>query len=77
MLHQPWGGTRGTAADISIQRRGDRAAQAVDLNEILAKHTGQPLDRIEEDTDREFYMGAEDAKDYGIVDEVLTGNPAK
>ena len=47
------------------------------INEILSEHTGQPLERIEQDADREFYMSAEDAKEYGIVDEVLTGNPAK
>jgi ATP-dependent Clp protease protease subunit len=76
MLHQPWGGLEGTAADIGIH-----AEEMVKLkqwiNEILAEHTGQPLDRIEVDADREFYMSAEDAKEYGIVDEVLTGNPDK
>ena len=76
MLHQPWGGLEGTAADIGIH-----AEEMVKLkqwiNEILAEHTGQPLERIEEDADREFYMSAQDAKEYGIVDEVLTGNPGK
>jgi ATP-dependent Clp protease protease subunit len=76
MLHQPWGGLEGTAADIGIH-----AEEMVKLkqwiNEILAAHTGQPLERIEVDADREFYMSAEDAKDYGLVDEVLTGNPEK
>lgn len=71
MLHQPWGGMEGTAADISIH-----AEEMVKLkqwiNEILAAHTGQPLERVEEDADREFYMSAQDAKEYGIVDEVLT-----
>ena len=71
MLHQPWGGTRGTAADISIQAEEIMRLKR-HLNEILAQHTGQPLARIEADTDRDFYMGGEEAKAYGIVDEVLT-----
>ncbi|MHC4591627.1 MAG: ATP-dependent Clp protease proteolytic subunit, partial [Planctomycetota bacterium] len=77
MLHQPWGGLEeGTAADISIH-----AEEMIKLkqwiNEILAKHTGQPLERIEEDADREFYMSAEDAKEYGLVDEILSPDDAK
>lgn len=76
MLHQPWGGMEGTAADISIH-----AEEMVKLeswiNNILAKHTGQPLERIAEDTDREFYMSAEEAKAYGIVDEILTAPEKK
>ena len=71
MLHQPWGGTRGTAADISIQAE-EILRLRKHLNEILAAHTGQQLDRIEADTDRDFYMGAQEAKSYGLVDEVLT-----
>ncbi|MBI3333036.1 MAG: ATP-dependent Clp endopeptidase proteolytic subunit ClpP [Candidatus Omnitrophica bacterium] len=72
MIHQPWGGTQGAASDISIQakeilRMRDR------LNEILAKHTGQPMEKIQKDTDRDFFMSAEDAKAYGIVDEVIRG----
>jgi len=70
MLHQPWGGMEGTAAEISIQ-----AEEMVKLkgwiNDILAKHTGQPKERIEQDVDQEFYMSAEDAKEYGLIDEVL------
>ena len=72
MIHQPWGGTQGAAADISIQakeilRMRDR------LNEILATHTRQPLERIQKDTDRDFFMSAEEAKAYGVVDEVIKG----
>ena len=71
MLHQPWGGMEGTAAEISIH-----AEEMVKLkqwiNQILAKHTGQPLKQVEKDWDHEFYMSAEDAKAYGLVDEVLT-----
>ncbi len=74
MLHQPWGDMEGTAADISIH-----AEEMVKLkkwiNEILAEHTGQPLERIEKDADREFYMSAQEAKDYGLVDDVLSAPP--
>jgi len=70
MIHQPWGGVQGQAADISIQakeilRLRDR------VNEILAQHTGKPLAAITTDTDRDFYMSAQEAKDYGLVDEVV------
>jgi len=71
MIHQPWGGTRGTAADISIEAEEIMRLKS-DLNDILARHTGQELSRIETDSDRDFYMGAEEAREYGIVDEVLT-----
>jgi len=71
MLHQPWGGARGTAADISIQAEEILRLKR-SLNEILVKHTGQPLEKVEADADRDFYIGAEEAVAYGIVDEVLT-----
>jgi ATP-dependent Clp protease protease subunit len=71
MLHQPWGGTQGTAADISIQAE-EMLRLKSELNRILAKHTGQPLDRIETDTDRDFYMSADEACKYGLIDEVVT-----
>ena len=76
MIHQPWGGIQGAAADISIQakeilRMRDR------LNGILSRHTGQPLEKIQRDTDRDFFMSAEEAKAYGIVDEVIKEKPAK
>jgi ATP-dependent Clp protease protease subunit len=72
MIHQPWGGVQGAAADISIQaneilRLRDR------INELLAKHTGQPLEKIRKDTDRDFFMSAQEAKEYGIIDEVVIG----
>ena len=70
MIHQPWGGAHGTAEDIRIQ-----ADEIVKLkrvtNEIIAKHTGQEIKKVEKDTDRDFFMSAEDAKAYGIVDEVV------
>jgi ATP-dependent Clp protease protease subunit len=70
MIHQPWGGVQGQASDISIQakeilRTRDR------LNEILAFHTGKPLEVIARDSDRDFFMSAEEAREYGLVDTVL------
>jgi ATP-dependent Clp protease protease subunit len=70
LLHQPWGGMQGTASDISIHAE-ELLRTKKQLNEILAKHTGQPIDRIETDTDRDFYMSAAEAKTYGLVDNVL------
>jgi len=70
MLHQPWGGVHGQATDISIQAN-EILRLKERLNNILAKHTGQDLARIEEHTDREFFMGADEAKDYGLVDMVV------
>ena len=70
MIHQPWGGTQGTASDISIQAK-EILRMREEINKILAKHTGQPLERIEKDTDRDYFMSAQEAKDYGLVDEVL------
>lgn len=73
MIHQPWGGTQGQAADISIQAKEIlRLRQR--LNQILSNHTGKSLNVIEKDTDRDFFMSAEDAKEYNIVDEVFSGN---
>jgi ATP-dependent Clp protease protease subunit len=70
MLHQPWGGMKGTATDISIQAEEILRMKKC-LNEILVKHTGQPLKRIEEDVDRDYYMSSQEAKTYGLVDEVI------
>ncbi len=70
MIHQPWGGTQGTASDILIQSRELKRYKQV-LNEILAKHTGQDLATIEVDTDRDYFMTAIQAKEYGLVDEVI------
>jgi ATP-dependent Clp protease, protease subunit len=71
MLHQPWGGLRGTAADISIHAEEMvRVKEA--LNQILNRHTGQALEKVTADTDRDFFMSATQAREYGIVDEVLT-----
>ena len=70
MIHQPWGGAEGQATDINIQAQEILRLRAR-LEEILAKHTKQPLDKIKKDTDRDFFMSAEEAKKYGIVDEVV------
>ncbi len=71
MIHQPWGGVEGAAADISIQAQEILRMRAK-LEEILAHHTKQPLDKIKKDSDRDFFMSAEEAKAYGIVDEVIS-----
>jgi len=76
MIHQPWGGAQGAASDISIQAR-EILRLREKLNEILVKHTGQPLDKVEKDTDRDYFMSAEEGKAYGIVDEVIYGKPKK
>jgi ATP-dependent Clp protease protease subunit len=70
MIHQPWGGIQGQAADIEIHAKELLVLRAR-MNEILAKHTGQPLKKIERDTDRNFFMSAEESKKYGIIDEVI------
>lgn len=70
MIHQPWGGVQGTAADISIQ--ADEILRLKQrLSEIVAKHTGKDLDQVSRDSDRDYYMGAEEAKDYGLIDEIV------
>ncbi|BAL25241.1 ATP-dependent Clp endopeptidase proteolytic subunit ClpP [Azoarcus sp. KH32C] len=71
MIHQPLGGFQGQASDIEIHAREILNIRAR-LNEMLAKHTGQPVERIEKDTDRDNFMSAKDALEYGIVDKVLT-----
>ncbi len=70
MIHQPLGGVQGQATDIGIQAKEIMRMKAK-MNELLAKHTGQALSKIEKDTDRDFFMDAEEAKAYGLVDEVI------
>ena len=70
MIHQPLGGMEGTASDINIHAQEILRIKD-NLNNILANHTGQPLKKVVKDTDRDFFMSAEDAKKYGIVDNVL------
>ncbi len=69
-MHQPLGGAQGQASDIAIQAQEILRLRTT-LNQILAKHTGQEVEKIERDTDRDIYMGAVEAKEYGLVDEVL------
>ena len=71
MIHQPMGGTQGQATDIDIQAR-EILKMREKLNEILVNLTGQDYDRIQKDTDRDYFMGAFEAKEYGIIDEVIT-----
>jgi ATP-dependent Clp protease protease subunit len=71
MIHQPLGGTQGQASDIEIYTK-EMLKTREQLNEILAHHTKQPLERIERDTDRNFFMSAAEAREYGIVDHVIT-----
>ena len=71
MMHQPYGQVGGQVSDIEIQAQEILKTRDV-LNQILATHSGQPIERIAKDTDRDFYMNAEEAKAYGIVDDILT-----
>lgn len=70
LIHQPMGGFQGQATDIDIQAREIIRLKSI-LNEILAKHTGADIKKVEKDTDRDFYMGAEEAVEYGLIDKVL------
>ena len=70
MIHQPWGGVAGTAADISIQ--ADEILRLKHrLAEIFAKHTGKPVEEVAKDSDRDYYMGPEEAQEYGLIDEIV------
>jgi ATP-dependent Clp protease protease subunit len=71
MIHQPWGGTQGTASDIHIQANEILKLKG-QLNRLLALHTGKSAEQIEKDTDRDYFMSAEEARNYGIVDHVIT-----
>jgi ATP-dependent Clp protease protease subunit len=74
MIHQPLGGVQGQATDIDIQAR-EILRMREELNRILVHHTGQSMEKIQRDTDRDFFMTAEQAKEYRIVDEVITSKP--
>ena len=76
MIHQPWGGVQGQAIDIKIHAEEIMRIRKM-LNEILAHHTGNPIERIEKDTDREFFMSAQEAKEYGIVDQIIVSRKGK
>jgi ATP-dependent Clp protease, protease subunit len=70
MIHQPWGGVQGTASDISIQAE-EILKTKKKINEILAAHTGRPLSQIETDTDRDYYLAADESKEYGLIDTIF------
>ncbi|PZU96689.1 MAG: ATP-dependent Clp endopeptidase proteolytic subunit ClpP [Pseudanabaena sp.] len=74
MIHQPLGGAQGQATDIEIQAK-EILYHKNRLNELMAFHTGQPIDRIAEDTDRDFFMAPDEAKNYGLIDEVVSQRP--
>jgi ATP-dependent Clp protease protease subunit len=76
MIHQPLGGVRGQASDIEIHAKELMNIKKI-LNEIMHKHTNQPLKKIEKDSDRNFFMSAKDACKYGIIDEVITKRKSK
>jgi ATP-dependent Clp protease protease subunit len=73
MVHQPMGGARGQASDVEIHAREILRMRSM-LNDLIVKHTGQTLERVEKDTDRDFFMSAAEAKTYGIIDEVVSVN---
>jgi len=76
LIHQPMGGARGTATDISIQAEEILRLRAR-LNQILAHHTGQPVQKIEEDIDRDRFLGADEAVAYGLADQIIQSLPKK
>lgn len=76
MIHQPWGGVQGAAADISIQAK-EILRMRETLEALLSGHTGQPLEKIKKDSDRDYFMSAQEAKSYGLIDEVIESKPNK
>jgi ATP-dependent Clp protease protease subunit len=76
MIHQPWGGIQGAAEDISRHAK-EILTMRDRINEILAYHTGQSLDRIQKDTDRDYFMSAQEAKEYGLIDDVIAPGKKK
>ncbi|MDP2207284.1 MAG: ATP-dependent Clp endopeptidase proteolytic subunit ClpP [Bacteroidota bacterium] len=70
MIHQPWGGVQGTATDISIQAE-EILRMKRRINEIISNHCGKPIEQVTSDTDRDYYLSSEDAKNYGLIDAVL------
>lgn len=75
MMHQPWGGVQGQISDIEIQTNEILRSREL-LNEILSSHTGKPVEQVAKDTDRDFFLSAEEAKEYGVVDDILLKPPA-
>jgi len=75
MMHQPSGGAQGTAADIEIQAKEILYLRGK-MNELMSKHTGRPVEQIERDFDRDRFMSADEAKEYGLIDNVISSNGA-
>jgi ATP-dependent Clp protease protease subunit len=76
MIHQPLGGFQGQVSDVEIHAQ-EMIRMKHSLNELLGKHTGQPLERIQSDTDRDYFMSAKEAKEYGLIDNVVVNRPPK
>ncbi len=76
MIHQPWGGTQGTASDIHIQAQ-EILKMKENLNQILSNHTGKSMEKIAADTDRDYFMNAQESADYGLVDSVISKDKLK
>jgi ATP-dependent Clp protease protease subunit len=74
MIHQPWGGFSGQASDIDIHAREIIRLRAI-TNEVLSKHTGKPIEQVEDDTSRDYFMDAAEAQVYGVVDKIMTKSP--
>jgi ATP-dependent Clp protease protease subunit len=74
MIHQPLGGAQGQATDVQIMAKEILYAKGL-INKLLAEHTGQPIERLEQDTDRDFFLSAEESKEYGLIDQVITRRP--
>jgi ATP-dependent Clp protease protease subunit len=72
LIHQPWGGMQGQASDIQIHAKEILRTRDV-LNGILAHHTGQPIERVQQDTERDFFMTPEQARAYGLIDDIIQG----
>ncbi|BAL80849.1 ATP-dependent Clp endopeptidase proteolytic subunit ClpP [Caldisericum exile] len=71
LIHQPWGGAQGQATDIEIQAKELIRIKRM-INEILSKHTGQPVEKIQRDTERDYFMSPEEAKEYGLIDQIIS-----
>jgi ATP-dependent Clp protease protease subunit len=76
MIHQGWAGVQGSISDVERHTK-EFLTLKQKLNEILAHHTGQPLEKIAQDTDRDFYMSPEEAKEYGLIDEIIVSRTAE
>jgi ATP-dependent Clp protease protease subunit len=76
MIHQPWGGIQGSATDIRIQAE-EILRMKKRINEILSRHTGKTQEVVEKDSDRDYYMSSEEAKDYGLIDNILVKRPTE